>query len=101
VVQNGGLTTEPELPQVDMLKHLERAHAEQMGGLLHRGIEIVGPVPDVVQAAPRGCGHAPPPQDWISGSSSAANRRMLASTCRGSMPGWWNWIDISSIGRSW
>ncbi len=95
MVEHGGLAAEPEVAQVNVLKHLERAHAEHALRLGHGGVQVVGPVADVVQPAHQ------LPQVLISGISSAANSRMLASTARGSMPGWWNWMDISSIGRSW
>ena len=94
VVQPGRLAAEPEVAQVDVLQHPERAHPEHALRLRHRGVQIVGPVADVMQPAHQ------LPQVLISGISSAANSRMLASTARGSMPGWWNWMDISSIGRS-
>ena len=50
VIQHGHLAAEPELPEVDMLKHLERAHAKQLRGAGHRGVQVVHPVPDVVQS---------------------------------------------------
>jgi hypothetical protein len=92
--KHGRLAAEPEVAQVDVLQQVERAHPEHALRPRHGGVQIAGPVADVMQAAHQ------PPQVLISGISSAANSRMLASTARGSMPGWWNWMDISSIGRS-
>ena len=74
MIQHGRPAAEPELAEVDVLKHLERAHAEQLGGAGHRGVQVVGPVSDVVQSADRRArgirGHlvgpvpaAPPSQD--------------------------------------
>ncbi len=96
VVERGRLAAEPEVAQVDVLQDVERPDAEHLGGLGHGRVQVVGPVADVVQAA----GHPADPQVRISGISSAANSRMLAATARGSMPGWWNWMAISSMGRS-
>ena len=102
VVERGRLAAEPEVAQVHVVQDLEGTDAEQPGGLGHGRVQVVGPVADVVQAPHcRVSRHPVVPQDRISGSNSAANRRMLAATARGSIPGWWNWMAISSMGRSW
>ncbi len=106
MIQRGWLPAEPEVAQVDVLEDVKRPDAEQPGGLGHGRVQVVGPVGDVVQAALAACRfrvgrHPVVPQPWISGISSAANSRMLAATAPGSMPGWWNWMAISSMGRSW
>ena len=105
VVEHGRLAAEPEVAQVDVLEDVERPDAEHLGGLGHGRVQVVGPVADVVQAplaagGPWAGRHPADPHVRISGISSAANSRMLAATARGSMPGWWNWMAISSMGRS-
>jgi hypothetical protein len=51
VVKHSWLAMESKITKADVLDNLERPNPQKIGRLLHGGVEVVGPVRDVMQPA--------------------------------------------------